>query len=393
MTTLAPSASGTPRKQSRSAPPKSGATAPIATWYCVKGSNDTYWRVEVPAKAIGAKVNMIPFATGRRELDNPGVSADRSFRWYETEEGAGYPDHEGAAVFTRPDQARAAHALTMRADGARVVAETDDNYFAPRDQNIAMRIRHDNDSARLFRDAIACFDALVTTTKELRDQVWKALKPKQRAQLEFHICGNHLDPDHWPDPIPPRDDGKLRVGWMGSDSHFRDIKLAYPALKWAADQGHEVVLIGYDPRWHPQSAVTGIGGLKRGERFGFPYTLIPWVDPAKFERPRVAWPLDIALAPLERTTFNLGKSDVKVLEYAMSGAAVIASNIEVYNRTIRHGETGFLAGGREELLYWTRELCTNARLRKDTAAAVAAYAREERTIHKHTREWLDAVCP
>jgi glycosyltransferase involved in cell wall biosynthesis len=357
----------------------------------VKGSNDTYWRVEVPAKAVGAKVNLIPYATGRTELGEPGLSRKRSFRWYETEEGAEYPDHEGNAVFTRPDQARATHALTMKTHGARIVAETDDNYFAPTEQNISMRLRYQKDSRRLYRNALALFDALITTTDVLRDQVWEQFEPKQRRNMEFHVCGNHIDPDHWPEPIPPRDDGKLRIGWMGSDSHFRDVKLVYAALKWAADQGHEIVLIGYDPKWYPQSAVSGISGLKRGDPFGFPYTHIPWVDPTKFERPRVAWPLDIAFAPVERTRFNLGKSDVKFLEYTMSGAATIASNMEVYSRTIKHGETGLLATSPQEFGNALGTLIANPGLRRRMVEAATQYVREERTIQSHTAEWREAI--
>lgn len=362
------------------------AVAP-ATWYCVQGSNDTYWRVDVPAKAIGANVCKIPVATGRQQLAEPGL-VDRDFRWYLTADGAGYPDHEGAAVFTRPDQARATHALAMKDEGARVVAETDDNYFAPREQNLAMRLRYDERSADLYRDALACFDGLITTTTALRDQCWKALTKGQRRQVDYFVIGNHLDPDDWPEPVPRT--GRLRVGWMGSDSHFRDVKLAYPALKWAADHGCEIVIIGYDPRWHPQCAVAGISGLRRGDEFGFPYTLIPWIDPAEFERPKATWPLDVALAPLELTTFNLGKSDVKFLEYAMSGAATVASNLPVY-QSIRHGETGFLAGSPEELLRWTQELCTNERLRRELAAAAREYVLAERLIAQHAHEWEEAI--
>jgi glycosyltransferase involved in cell wall biosynthesis len=358
-----------------------------ATFYVVRGSNDTYWRVGVPAKAVGANVCKIRVETGRDQLAEPGL-VGRDFRWYLTEQGAEYPDHRGAAVFTRPDQARATHALAMKSQGARIVAETDDNYFAPREQNLAMRLNYDERSPELYRNALACFDALVTTTTALRDQCWKALQKRQRKAIEFHVVGNHLDPDDWPDPTPR--DGPLRVGWMGSDSHFRDIKLAYPALKWAADHGCEVVIIGYDPSWQPQCAVQGISGLKRGDAFGFPYTWIPWIDPAQFQRPKVAWPLDVALAPLELTTFNLGKSDVKLLEYAMSGAVTVASNLPVY-QSIRHGDTGFLAGSREELLHWTRELCLNDQLREQVARNARDYVMQERLISQHAHEWREAI--
>jgi glycosyltransferase involved in cell wall biosynthesis len=374
------------RKRSRSESANGSTTS--ATWYCVKGSNDTYWRVDVPAKAVGARVCKIAHATGRTQIAEPGLAPDRDFRWALAGDTAVYPDHEGAAVFTRPDQARATHALAMKTQGARVVAETDDNYFAPRNQNIAMRMRFDDDSARLYRNALATFDALVTTTVALRDQIWDALEKKQRRRMEFHVVGNHIDPDDWPEPVPR--DGPIRVGWMGSDSHFRDVKLIYPALAWAARNGCEVVLIGYDPHWHPQCAVDGIAGLSYGDEFGFPHRQIPWVDPQQYGRDKAVYPLDIALAPLEVTAFNLGKSDVKALEYGMSGAAVVAQNMPVY-QTLRHGETGFLAGSPAEFLYWTQQLVANERLRRESADALQTYIRAERLIDHHAGEWREAI--
>jgi hypothetical protein len=203
------------------------------------------------------------------------------------------------------------------------------------------------------------------------------------------VIGNHVDPDHWPETAP-NPSGRLRVGWMGSDSHFRDIKLAYPALQWAAEQGHEVVLIGYDPHWRPQCTLGAHSGLRYGDQFGFPYTWIPWVDPREFERPRVAWPIDIGLAPLERTTFNLGKSDVKWGEYVMSGAATIASAGTVYGE-IAHGETGLLANSPEAFHRLTRELCQNPRLREQLVLGAEQHWRERRLITQHTHEWQEAI--
>jgi hypothetical protein len=231
------------------------------------GSNDTYWRVDVPAKAVGARVCKIAHATGRTQIAEPGLAPDREFRWALAGDTAVYPDHEGAAVFTRPDQARATHAFAMKTQGARVVAETDDNYFAPRNQNIAMRMRFDDDSARLYRNALATFDALVTTTVALRDQIWDALEKNQRRRMEFHVVGNHIDPDDWPEPVPR--DGPIRVGWMGSDSHFRDVKLIYPALAWAARNGCEVVLIGYDPLGIRNAPSTGSPASATATSSGF----------------------------------------------------------------------------------------------------------------------------
>lgn len=364
-----------------------------ATWYSVRGSNDQYWRVDVPAKAVGAVTVKIPYETGRQQLENPGLG--REFCWYLTEEGAEYPDHEGTAVFTRPDKPRAVHAQAMRAQGVLTVAEVDDNYLSDRSLSLAMRYLHDTDDRRRHLEALGCFDRIVVTTPWLRDTYHRELKKVRArgARFEFHVCGNHVDPADWPVRIPRVD--RLRVGWMGSPSHVWDVKLAYPALKWAADQGHQVVIVGYDPGWWPQTALKRQGGRlvpdpRHDNPFGFPYTHVPWVDPRDFDRSLAAYPLDVALAPLRRDEHTLGKSDVKYLEYSMSGAATVASSGTVYHE-ILHGETGLLAGSPREMLRWTQELCRNDRLRDDLASNAAQYIRENRLISQHTHEWTEAV--
>lgn len=364
---------------------------PTASWYVVKGNNDLYWRVEVPAKAVGAKVCRIPSDdSGKAQLSNPGIGRHREFRWYLTDEGAAYPDHEGpTAVFTRPDGPRLLHAAAMNAQGIRIVAECDDNYLAPKEQNIGMALRYDERSRELHLKAMAGFDVLVFCTEYLRDTYRGALRRELGAKgQELHVVGNHVDPDDWPERLPTSD-GRLRVGWMGSDSHLWDLELVYPALKWAADEGCEVVFIGYDPQWRPQAPIRS-EAARRGATFGFQYTHIPWVDPATFERPRVAWPLDIGLAPLKRNAFNLAKSDVKFLEMAMSGAATVASNV-VYSGSVRHGETGLLAETPEHFKRCVQELVRQPRLRERLASASAQYVREERTIDKYADDWREAV--
>ena len=349
----------------------------------IQGSNDTFWRVSVPAKAIGAKVVRIPVKGGGKQLSEPSLAGE--FRWFLTEEGACYPDHEGVAVFTRPDQVRATHALAMKANGARIVAEVDDNYIAPRKLNLGMRTNYDEGSEDDHLRAISVFDAIIFSTDWLRDSYRKVLRKAKRGVPDLHVCGNHVDPDDW--PVVPLHGGPLRVGWMGSESHLWDIRLAYPALAWAAGAGFDVKIIGYDPRWRP-------GEIRlhslRVDSDGFDYDHIPWIDPRQFDRSRAVYPLDVALAPLRRDSFTLGKSDVKILEYGMSGATVIASSGTVYN-SIRHLETGILAGSPEEFWMWTQRLCQDEKLRVELGDNLRQYIREERLVDQHTHDWEKAI--
>jgi hypothetical protein len=101
----------------------------------MQGNNDLYWRCEAPARAIGARQEIIPEEhveeIGRQPHDTPPlrwhvevhwpdgtVSVARTARGYQRirkhrrpgpvpgSVRANFPDIEGTAVFIRPDMAR-----------------------------------------------------------------------------------------------------------------------------------------------------------------------------------------------------------------------------------------------------------------------------------------------
>ncbi len=317
----------------------------LATWFFVQGANDCYWRVESPAKCVGAKLCRIDEATGGRDLLTPNEDGD--FRWRETEEGSEYPELEGAAVFTRPCQIRTIHALSMKeTHGARISAELDDNYLTDAKFNLHIRetYRAEPYTPVEHMKALLGFDAVIFSTDWLRDNYYKKYREMMRARPkhlpEFHVCGNHVDPDDWPERSPMRDDGRLRVGWMGSMSHLWDLKLAYPALLAASRLGHEIVIIGHDPGWRPTDNVPGINPQHR-----FEYTHIPWVDPREYGRPEV----------------------------------------------LKHGETAWLGQSREELEQAVLRLIADTELRERLAANMTQYIREERLMEHHKHEWEAAI--
>lgn len=288
-----------------------------------------------------------------------------------------YLDHEGTAVWTRPDVCRATHAKAMRQQhGIRIVAELDDNYLSDPKFNYFMRVNNWSASDRLdHMKAVCSMDGLIVTTEWLRDHYWKLLAKEfgKRSVPPIHICSNHIDERYIVEPTPPRPDGKLRVGFMGSESHLWDVKLIYPALKWAHDEGHEIVFVGMDPQW----------------RHKLEYTHVPWQLPEEYRRQ--ALPLDIGLAPLLSNTHTFGKSDIKHLEYALSGAAAVLQNNVVYNKTARHGETAMLAGSPEEFWIWTQRLVNDPKLRASLVTNTRQYIKEERMLADHRKDWEQAV--
>lgn len=381
-----------------------------ASWYAVHGPNgDLTWRVTGPADLIEAKLNLIPEEEG---MDVAYPNGGKFFPWQlKATEPDGttlvlaskdawkgyvekprklvslepvYPEHEGdAAVFTRPMSWLATHGLELRRQGVRVVAEVDDNYMSPSRLNVMFELA---DTSARERDeharSICSTDGIIVSTDHLRDQYRKALKehfPKEKLP-EIHVCRNHVDERHIPTVKPY--DGPRRVGYMGSDSHIWDVDLIYPALYAAKQRGCRIIFVGIHPlHVNPKYR------RKNWDWAALEYEHVPW----KLDYRGTALPLDIGLAPLLTNHHTLCKSDIKWLEYGLSGAACVAQNNAVFNRTAKHGENALMAGSPEEFMHQTLHLIDHPDFARELASNTMQYIREERMLSDHRDEWEQAV--
>jgi glycosyltransferase involved in cell wall biosynthesis len=332
----------------------------------------------MPAKHVGAKLIKVPDADVACFLE-PNLEP---FRWVPTDEGADYPDVEGTVVWTRPDMNRAIHGAAMAALGHRVICEVDDNYLSPKNQNIFMRMNDYGETQRQHHmRAFVGMHAIICSTEELRNRYYSTFMRELKECPDLYVAHNNVDPDDWEGrlPIHEHPTGRVRVGWAGSHQHIWDLRLAARALKRAYELGAEIVLIGLDPALHDQE----------WKRVLPEYTHIPWLDPDVYHTKTLN--IDIGLVPLVTNEHTLGKSDVKALEYAMSGAAIVAQNNTVYNRFWRNNETCLLAGGPEEMVWCVESLLRDSRKRRELAEAGRQYVLENRTIQGNLREWLDPI--
>jgi len=96
---------------------------------------------------------------------------------------------------------------------------------------------------------------------------------------------------------------------------------------------------------------------------------------------------DIALLPLRDTPFHRMKSDLKFIESAACGAAVLASPV-VYGDAVRDGETGFLFRDGREFRRKLMLLIRDGNLRCRMADAAYDYVRRERMLSQHYEERL-----
>jgi hypothetical protein len=82
------------------------------------------------------------------------------------------------------------------------------------------------------------------------------------------------------------------------------------------------------------------------------------------------------------------KSDLKFLECAGEGAAVLAART-VYEESLVHRETGLLYATSDEFTAGLMELIEDAPLRRRLAANAYAWAAQHRMLSRHFRERLD----
>jgi glycosyltransferase involved in cell wall biosynthesis len=299
----------------------------------------------------------------------------------------------GTAVWIRPDLARATHAKAMREQmGLRTVAETDDNYLASKRFNIYMRTNGFDAKYRLdHMKAMASMNAMVFSTDTLRDFYWRELRKAfgQSRLPDAFVCRNHCPEQDWPERVET--DGPVRVGWMGSPSHIWDVDLAWPALLHAHNIGCETWMVGYDPT-NPEHAVTSERSrhmIDQWAKVGFRFQ--DWETRDHSDMRRMRLPLDIGLCPLLANEFTLGKSDIKAVEYAVAGAAVVAWNNTVYNRTWVHGETALLVGSPSEAIDAVDLLARDDNLRLRLVENARQYVREERGNRQLREEWGEVL--
>jgi glycosyltransferase involved in cell wall biosynthesis len=117
---------------------------------------------------------------------------------------------------------------------------------------------------------------------------------------------------------------KVVLGWTGSIHHTRDGGDMLAALPAIFDKYPEVVFLMQCDRsvYYEWTRPFFTPALRERLR---------WVPPQPFDwHPRVYSLFDINLAPLENTTFNRSKSDLRLIEGGAHGVPYVASKIAAY---------------------------------------------------------------
>ncbi len=250
--------------------------------------------------------------------------------------------------------------------GKTTVFELDDDLWNIHPTNPGYKFWHQTEVIRGLEECIRKAKVVTTTTPALA-------KILNRFNKNVHILPNMLPAEEW-QVKKKRKRNKIVIGWAGSKHHWTDLLILRGILDQILNEYPNVEFQIVGPEYVP---------FMKHER-------MIALDPVAIEDyAKLLSGFDIGLAPLDDSQFNKGKSDLKFLEYAMAGLAVVASKVDSYSNTIIHGETGFLANNNKDWLKYIKRLVEDEKLRTEMQGKAKKYA-ETRTIEKNIHLWEEA---
>ena len=274
-------------------------------------------------------------------------------------------DYDGVIVCRNAAPANALLDLARRCrlDSVPLVLDLDDDLlFVPSDKDPRRTYRGARDSIRSLLETASL---TIVSTPPLEARYADLTR-------EIRIVPNRLDPRAWLAPTTETDvpqgldlKAPLRAVYMGSATHEEDLRLVLPALeKLRESHGMVLHLVGI-MRKPP-------GGISLVRPPDDRYDLF-----ARWFR-SISSHFDVAIAPLVDTPFNRSKSALKFMEYAICGLPVVASRVAPYDRVVRDGVDGFLAGDDpDEWIHALTRLADDSALRTRIGAAARARAESE----------------
>ena len=216
-------------------------------------------------------------------------------------------------------------------------------------------------------------DHLVVATEEIKQAV-------KKYNPYITVIPNAIDPEIWKVKNKKWNDGKIRIGWMSSGSHFVDSPIIEDIIQ-------ELI------KEYPQVEFHIAGMVKNYEKG------IRWIHHkgttgyAPFPKFYADLGIDIAIAPIKDIPFNRCKSNIKFLEAAMLEIPIVASDVAPYS-CIQHGKTGYLATTPSQFKKYLKILIEDEKKRKEIGQAAKKYVLKNWTIDKFLpkyRELFDKI--
>lgn len=228
----------------------------------------------------------------------------------------------------------------------KVVIDIDDNYLdVARTHPLYDRFK-ETKKDRAFLSTILTFaDAITVSTEPLKQRVAEHLKKVYGMEKPIFIIPNMNQANEWNFKSAKKHKDKIVIGYAGSNSHYDDLDMMFPALA--------KIMNKYPNVYFESMGALGKENIQIFANFSESAKLRCDILPSTWsfnEYPKYLSTLkwNFALAPLVDTGFTRCKSSIKFFEYSMFKIPTIASRVYPYyvsnfNRdVITHEETGLL---------------------------------------------------
>jgi glycosyltransferase involved in cell wall biosynthesis len=169
-------------------------------------------------------------------------------------------------------------------------------------------------------------------------------------------------------------DGKAILGWSGSHTTSKYLKLLEPVFRQLQHEGFLFKLM--------------IMGDESFQSEGIEFEALPWQESYEVE---VIRKFDIGLYPLPDEPWVYGKSGLKALQYMAAGVPTIATSISTNFRIIENDVNGFLAADTDEWIYYLKKLITDEKLRERIGKKGAVTVENKFSVNANKGTYLSII--
>lgn len=194
------------------------------------------------------------------------------------------------------------------------------------------------------------------------------------------VIPNFLDKERWAIPTSKKQDGKIRIGWMGGNAHADDLHMVSKVIEKLVKESKGKIV--FETLGMVRSELAGVFPMPdskpdscpscgfEGQLHHFPGESLDDYPAALASK---GW--DIAIAPVISNAFGNAKSDIKIKEYAAVGMPIVASPVAPYVEAKKNGAQLILADTFDEWYNGLRELIRSPKKREEMA--------------RSNREWIE----
>jgi O-antigen biosynthesis protein len=161
-----------------------------------------------------------------------------------------------------------------------------------------------------FTRQLSKSDGVIVSTPYLKERF-------SQYNNNIHVIRNGIDFSIWDKAKKGPEHPKIRIGWMGSCTHFKDLELVWPAIETILNlnKNVEFYCIGYDPE------------LPKNDKI---HVIPEWVSIDGYPDKMKKYNFDIGIGPLADSYFNRAKSNLRFLEYSAMKVPCVLSDVEPF---------------------------------------------------------------